>query len=67
MACHVLLLDAESECGACGRDVPAGRVVITDEIETPVYVVVCEGCTSGLDGVWVALRLLDAHRRVGTL
>ena len=53
----------ESECGACGRDVPAGRVVITDEIEAPVYVVICEGCTQGLDGVGPALRLLQTLTR----
>ncbi len=60
LACHVLRLNAESECGACGCDVPAGYRVITDQVETPFYVVVCEDCTSGLDGVRVALRLLEA-------
>ena len=57
MVCHVLRL--ETECGACGRPVPLGRVLITDQIEPPVYVVVCEGCTSGLDGARVAATLRD--------
>ncbi len=62
VACHVLRLGTESECGACGRDVPAGYQVITDQIEAPVCVVVREGCTSGLDGVRLALRLLEARK-----
>ncbi len=63
MACNVLRLGTESECGACGHDVPAGRVLITDEIEAPVYVVICKGCTQGLDGVQPALRMLEALSR----
>ncbi len=55
MACHVLRLETESECGACGRAVAAGYRVITNEIETPFYVVVCQGCTPGRDGARAAL------------
>ncbi len=35
---------------------------ITNQIEVSIYVLVCEGCTSGLDGVQAALRILDACR-----
>ncbi len=66
MACQILRLSAASECGACGCEVPAGYRVITNQIEVPIYVVVCEGCTSGLDGVRVALGLLEARRRAGS-
>ncbi len=66
MACHVLRLETESECGACGGAVPAGYRVITDEIEMPIFVVVCEGCTSGLDGGNTALRLFPCRPRSGT-
>ncbi len=65
MACHVLRLETESECGACGRAVSAGYLVITDQIETPVYVVVCKGCTRGLDGEEEALQLLEYKAAVG--
>ncbi len=63
MACQVLWLETKSECGACGRDVPAGYRVITDQVSAPFYVVVCQGCTLGLDGVRPALRLLEALKR----
>ena len=59
MACHVLRLSAESECGACSRDVPPCRVVITDELETPVFVVVCRGCTGGLEGAEASATIRD--------
>ncbi len=65
MACHVLWLEAASECGACGHDVPAGYRLITDEFTSPAFVVVCEDCTSGLEGVQVALHLLAARKRAG--
>ena len=58
MACHVLRLQAEAECGACSRPVPPGRKVITDEIEAPVYVVVCRECALDLDGAEQAIKLL---------
>ncbi len=66
MACQVLWLETESECGACSRDVPAGYRVITDQIGAPFYVVVCEDCTLGLDGVRVAQQLIEVLKRAGT-
>ncbi len=40
-----------------GHTVPPGRAVITDQIESPVFVPVCEGCELGLDGVAAAATL----------
>ncbi len=57
MACLVIRLSLDAECGACGRTVPPGRAVITDQIEAPVFVPVCEGCEPGLDGVAAAAAL----------
>ncbi len=62
MACHVIRLLTATECGACARGLPPGYAVITDLIEDPVYVAVCDGCTSGLDGAPVARQLLAAVR-----
>ncbi len=68
MACHVLWLETESECGACGREVQAGFRVITDEVTAPIYVVVCEDCTpQGPDGVRVALWLREARKQAPAL
>ncbi len=64
MVCHVLWLETESECGACGHDVPAGYRVITDQLQMPFYVVVCKDCTAGLDDVRAARKLLTSTRRV---
>ncbi len=61
MACHVTRLLTETECGACAGELPAGYAVITDEIEHPVFVAVCEGCTSGLPGAEQATRLLQSR------
>ena len=58
MACHVLRLEKKAECSACGRSVPPGRMVITDQIEPPVFVPVCKDCTDDLDGAEQAIRLL---------
>ncbi len=63
MACQVLRLETEAECGACGRPVEPGRVVITDQLETSVYVVVCRECAPCLDGAAQAIMLRDARRR----
>ncbi len=60
MACHVLRLTSESECGACSRAVPAGYAVITSQIEPPLYVVVCGDCSPDLDGARVALKLVES-------
>ncbi len=60
MACLVMRLSLDAECGACGRTVPPGRAVITDELEPPVFVPVCEGCEPGLDGVAAAAALRGA-------
>ncbi len=57
MTCLVIRLSLDAECGACGRTVSPGRAVITDQIESPVFVPVCEGCELGLDGVAAAARL----------
>ncbi len=62
MACHVLRLLAVTECGACARALPPGYAVITSLIEDPVYVAVCDGCASGLDGARAARQLLAAVR-----
>ncbi len=59
MACHVIRLLTDTECGACAGELPAGYAVITDEIEHPAFQAVCEGCTSGLPGVEAARRVLD--------
>ncbi len=58
MACHVLRLQVESECGTCSRAVPPGRMLITDQIEPPVFVVVCRECGPSLDGAEQAIKLL---------
>ncbi len=63
MACHVIRLLSDTECGACAGELPAGHAVITDEIEHPVFVAVCEGCTSGLPGVDRAIRILRRRNR----
>ncbi len=60
MACHVIRLLTATECGACAGDLPAGYAVITDEVEHPVYVAVCEGCQSGLPGVEAARQVLES-------
>ncbi len=60
MACLVIRLNLDAECGACGRTVPPGLAVITDQIEPPVLVPVCEGCEPGLDGVAAAAALRGA-------
>ncbi len=60
MTCLVIRLRLGAECGACGRTVPPGRAVITDQIEAPVFVPVCEGCELGLDGVAAAAALRGA-------
>ncbi len=62
MACHVIRLLLETECGACASDLPVGYAVVTDEIEHPAYVAVCRGCTSGLGGAERAARLLESLR-----
>ncbi len=62
MACHVIRLLSATECGACARELPAGYAVITDLIEDPVYVAVCRGCTSGLDGAREAVRICDRRQ-----
>ncbi len=62
MACHVIRLLADTGGGACAGELPAGYAVITDEIEHPVYVAVCEGCTSGLDSAGRAIRRLRLHK-----
>ena len=59
MACNAVRLLTETDCGACGRTVPAGYAVITDEPEYPVWLVVCTGCTSGLRDLWVAKAAFD--------
>ncbi len=59
MACHVIRLLSATECGACAGELPAGYTVITDEIERPVYVAVCGGCTSGLPGIDAAREVLE--------
>ncbi len=59
MACHVLRLDVAAECGSCSRLAGPGRVVITDQIEPPVYVVACPECAPGLDGAELAIRVRD--------
>ncbi len=62
MACHVIRLLSDTECAACAGELPAGDAVITDEIEAPVYVAVCEGCTSGLPDAEQAMRLLQSRK-----
>ncbi len=62
MACHVIRLLSATECGACAGDLPAGDAVITDQIEPPVYVAVCDGCTNGLDNAGQALWLLESRK-----
>ncbi len=57
MTCLVIRLSLDAECGACGHTVPPGRAVITDQIESPVFVPVCEDCELGLDGVAAAATL----------
>ena len=59
MACHVIRLLSDTECGACAGELNAGYAVISDEIESPVFVAVCEGCTSGLPGIEAARKVLD--------
>ncbi len=59
MACHVIRLLTETECGACAGELPAGYVVITDEIEPPIFVAVCNGCEDGLEGADRAARIRD--------
>ncbi len=67
MACLVIRLSLDAECGACGGTVPPGHAVITDEIESPVFVPVCEGCEPGLEGVAAAaaLRGMKPAREAG--
>ncbi len=60
MSCLVIRLSLDAECGACGHTVPPGLAVITDQIEPPVFVPVCEGCELGLDGVAAAAALRGA-------
>ncbi len=67
MACHVIRLLSDTECGACAGELPAGDAVITDQIEPPVYVAVCDGCTSGLDKAGHALRLLQSRKSTARL
>ncbi len=62
MACLVIRLSLDAECGACGRTVPPGLAVITDQIEPPVFQPVCEGCEPGLDGVAAAAAFRSAKR-----
>ncbi len=59
MPCQVARLLTETDCGVCGRTVPAGYAVITNEPEFPVWLVVCMDCTSGLGGLWVAEAMFD--------
>ncbi len=62
MACLVIRLNLDAECGACGHTVPPGLAVITDQIESAVFVPVCEGCEPGLDGVAAAAAFRGAKR-----
>ena len=63
MACHVIRLLTDTECGACAGELPAGYAVITDEIEHPVFQAVCQGCTSGQPGAEAARKVLESARR----
>ncbi len=63
MACQVLRLETEVECGACGRPVELCRMVVTDQREASFYVVVCRECAPYLDGAARAIVLRDASRR----
>ncbi len=63
MACQVLRLETEAECGACGRPVEPGRMVITNQLEAPIFVVVCRECAPYLEGTVQAIMLRDARRR----
>ena len=56
MACHVLQSTVATECEACALEIPPGRVVITDEIHTPFFVVVCDSCAVDLAGGIAAAR-----------
>ncbi len=67
MACHVIRLLSETECGACAGDLPAGYAVITNQIKPPVFVAVCDGCTNGLDNAGQALRLLQSRKSTARL
>ncbi len=62
MACYVIRLSLDAECGACGAIVEPGYALATDEIEDPVLVIVCRGCEGGLDG---AKRAAGLARRIG--
>ncbi len=62
MACHVIRLMDATECGACSGELPAGLAVITDELERPVFVAVCDGCTSGLPDSRRAIQLLESRK-----
>ncbi len=62
MACHIIRLLSETECGACGHELAAGLAVATDLIEDPVFVVVCRGCTDGLPDAEYAIQLLESAR-----
>ena len=59
MACNVVRLLTATDCGVCGRTVAEGYAVITDEVEQPVWLVVCEGCEDGLTGLDRAQRVLE--------
>ena len=54
MACNAIRLLTDTECGVCGRTVPAVYAVSTGDVEYPTWLVVCTGCTIGLSGLWVA-------------
>ena len=43
------------ECEACGTDIPAGWVVVTDEVIAERFVAECDSCVATLD-----LRILAA-------
>ncbi len=60
MACHVIRLMAATECAACAGELPPGYAVITDELEYPVFVAICEDCTAGLDGATRAVRVMGS-------
>ncbi len=59
----MIRLSLDAECGSFGRTVAPGRPAITDEIEPPVFVPVCSGCGSGLDGVAAATTLRGTEPR----
>ncbi len=60
MACYLIRLLTATECAACAGELPAGYAVITDEIESPVFVAVCDGCQLGLPGLEAARQVLES-------